>query len=151
MDDFAAVFGQGAFTLELKASTKDEIIEEMVDMLVDDGHLTQENRAPVLAAVLERESKLSTGIQDGVAIPHGKTDRLDKMVTAFGMKHDGVDFDSLDGVPSKIFIMTVSEINRTGPHIQYMAAISRLLSREAIRETLLQAETREEVLEVFSD
>ena len=124
--------------VDLKADTKQGIIEEMIDRLVAAGKI--KDRAAALQAVLEREEKMSTGMQNGVAIPHGKTDAVKSLITAVGLNKEGVDFDSMDGTPSTIFIMTVSPLKRTGPHIQFLAEVSRLLSQSAEREKLLQAE-----------
>ena len=134
--------------IELKATTKDGIIEELVDMLVAAGKI--KDRLAALHAILDREKKMSTGMQSGIAIPHGKTDTVDGLIAAFGMKHVGVDFESLDGQPASIFIMTLSPVNRTGPHIQFLAEVSRQLNDPAIRERLLQATTTDEVLNIIA-
>jgi len=133
---------------ELKATTKDGIIENLVDLLVSAGKI--KDRIEALRAVLEREKKMSTGMQSGIAIPHGKTDSVDELVAAFGLKHAGVEFDSLDGLPAHIFVMTLSPTNRTGPHIQFLAEISRQLNDPAVRERLLQATTSEEILNILA-
>jgi PTS system nitrogen regulatory IIA component len=133
---------------ELKATTKDGIIENLVDLLVSSGKI--KDRIEALRAVLEREKKMSTGMQCGIAIPHGKTDSVEELVAAFGIKHAGVEFDSLDGLPARIFVMTLSPTNRTGPHIQFLAEISRQLNDPAIRERLLQAATADEILTILA-
>ena len=109
----------------MKGDSKQEIIENLLDILVNTGKV--KNRAPALEALLEREAKMSTGIQQGVAIPHGKTDAVDGLLACVGIKKDGVDFEALDEIPSKIFIMTLSPLTRTGPHVQFLAEISRVL------------------------
>ncbi len=133
---------------ELTATTKDGVIENLVDLLVAAGKI--KDRLEALRAVLEREKKMSTGMQSGIAIPHGKTDSVDELVAAFGIKHAGVEFDSLDGLPARIFVMTLSPTNRTGPHIQFLAEISRQLNDPAVRERLLQAATAEEILTILA-
>ena len=90
-------------------------------------------------AELERESKMSTGIQQGIAIPHGKTDAVDELLACVGIVKDGVDFEALDGISSKIFIMTLSPLTRTGPHVQFLAEISRVLTNEEMRIKLINA------------
>ncbi len=131
-------------SLSLKGATKEEIIAEMVDLLVASGHVL--DRDAVLKAVLERERRMSTGMQNGIAIPHGKTDAVDCLVAAMGVKREGVDFGALDGEPSTIFVMTVSPDSRTGPHIQFLAEISRPLNDPAVREKILAATSPEEIL-----
>jgi len=133
--------------IDLKADTKQGIIEEMINRLVAAGKI--KDRAAVLQAVLEREEKMSTGMQNGVAIPHGKTDAVKSLITAVGLNKKGVDFDSMDGIPSTIFIMTVSPLKRTGPHIQFLAEVSRLLSQPAEREKLLACRTHNEIHELL--
>ena len=134
--------------LDLQGTTKDEIIAEMIDFLVAKGRI--KDRDAALKAVLEREQKMSTGMQHGIAIPHGKTDSVDKLVTALAIKKDGVDFGSMDGKPSRIFVMTVSPASRTGPHIQFLSEISQILNDVEKRDSLLAAETPAQVVEILS-
>jgi PTS system nitrogen regulatory IIA component len=134
--------------IDLKAETKQGIIEEMVDRLVAAGKI--KNRDAVLASVLEREAKMSTGMQNGVAIPHGKTDAVKELVAAVGLQKQGIDFDSMDGVPSRIFIMTVSPAKRSGPHMQFLAEVSRLISQPSEREKLLACNTHAQIYELLT-
>lgn len=134
-------------SLNLKGATKEAILSEMVDLLMASGHIR--DRDAVLKAVTDREKRMSTGMQNGIAIPHGKTDSVDCLVAALGIKRDGVDFGALDGQPSNIFVMTVSPDSRTGPHIQFLAEISRPLNDASVRAKLLAAATREDVLRLL--
>ncbi len=134
--------------VDLKADTKQGIIEEMIDRLVAAGKI--KDRDAALQAVLEREAKMSTGMQNGVAIPHGKTDSVKSLVAAVGLNKAGVDFDSMDDVPSTIFIMTVSPAKRSGPHMQFLAEVSRLLGSSSERETLLACRTHHEIHALFT-
>ena len=134
--------------VDLKAESKQGIIEEMIDRLVAAGKL--KDREAALKAVVEREAKMSTGMQNGVAIPHGKTAAVKSLVAAIGLQKGGVDFDSMDGMPSTIFIMTVSPTNRTGPHMQFLAEVSRLISRSDEREKLLACKTHMDVYELIT-
>ena len=137
-----------AVWVDLKADTKNGIIEEMVDRLVSAGKVA--DREAVLAAIFEREEKMSTGMQNGVAIPHGKTDAVQDLVAAVGLNKAGVEFDSMDGEPSKIFIMTLSPVNRRGPHMQFLAEVSRLIGQETEREKLLTCTTHNEIHELLT-
>jgi len=134
-------------TVALKGNSKPEIIAELVDALVKGGCLAA--REPALQSVLDREAKMSTGMQYGVAVPHGKIAEMTGLVSAIGLKPEGVDFHSLDGSPSRIFVLVVSSITETAPHMQYLGQIGRALSCPAVRDKLLQARTREEVIEVL--
>lgn len=136
------------FWVNLKSNTKTGIIEEMVDLLVAAGRL--KDRQAALNCVLEREHKMSTGMQCGVAIPHGKTGTIDGLVTAFALKKEGVDFDSQDGQPSTIFVMTISSTNRTGPHMEYLAEISKILSNPITRQRVLDAKCAEDIINLFT-
>lgn len=135
-------------TLSLKGSTKETILEELVDLLVSAGRI--KDRKAALKAVLEREKKMSTGLQNGIAIPHGKTDTVDSLVAALGIRKEGVDFDSLDGQPAQIFLMTLSPASRTGPHIQFLADISRTLHDAAVRQQVMDAASEEQLLDILS-
>jgi mannitol/fructose-specific phosphotransferase system IIA component (Ntr-type) len=133
---------------ELKADTKQGVIEEVIAFMAASGKLT--NRETAVQAVLAREAKMSTGMQNGVAIPHGKTDAANQLVAAIAIHRAGVDFAAMDGKPSHIFIMTLSPENRAGPHIQFLAEISKLLSRPELRVKLLTAATADEILSLVT-
>lgn len=140
------VLAKETIALRLRGTTKDAIIEELVDLLVTAGRI--HDRKAALKAIVERERKMSTGLQNGIAIPHGKTDSVDSLVAALGLKPEGVDFESLDGQPAQIVLMTLSPASRTGPHIQFLADISRTLHDPAIRQRVLEAATEDAVLDL---
>ncbi len=142
-----SVLSSDVIRLELPGSTKREVIESLLDILMETGKVN--NRDAALRAVLEREDKMSTGIENSIAIPHGKTDAVDELVACVAVKKEGIDFDSLDGEPSRIFIMTLSPRNRSGPHIQFLAEVSRLLQDRKARGEILEAASEDEVLEVL--
>jgi len=142
------LLSEDSIIINLKGTTKEAIISEMVDLLVVRGKI--KDRDAALRAVLEREQKMSTGMQHGIAIPHGKTDSVEKLVTAMAIKKEGVDFGSMDGKPSTIFIMTISSVSRTGPHIQFLSEISQVLNDPDKRERILQCNSPAEVLEILT-
>lgn len=133
--------------LPLQSTTKDEVIEELLDVLMKSGKVKDRDEA--LRALTEREQKMSTGMEKGVAIPHGKCGCVEELVAAVGISPEGVDFDALDKKPSYIFIMTLSPKDRSGPHIQFLAEISQLLKHQETRDTLMQAKTAREVVDIF--
>jgi PTS system nitrogen regulatory IIA component len=138
-------------SLSLKGETKEAIIEELVDLLMASGKIKNlKDRKEALRAIMDRERKMSTGMQNGIAIPHGKTDRVDTLIAAIGVKREGVDFGALDNKPSSIFIATLSPDTRTGPHIQFLAEISRHLSDPTVRDRILNSTRPEEVLDILS-
>ena len=142
------LLSEDTIILDLRSNTKQQIIEEMIDLLVATGHL--KDRDVALKSVLERERKMSTGMQHGIAIPHGKTDSVDKLVTALAFKKAGADFDAMDHKPSTIFVMTLSSMSRTGPHIQFLSEISQVLNNPGKREALLKAQTAAEVIDILT-
>lgn len=147
--DFRDVLKRGCFCVALQSTTKEGVIAEMVDMLVAAGHV--KDREAALQAIWDRENKMSTGIHDGVALPHGKTTVVEELATVFALKKEGVEFGSMDGKPATIFVMTLSNILRTGPHLQYLSGICRLLNTPPVRQRLLQAQTVEEVITILCE
>jgi PTS system nitrogen regulatory IIA component len=133
---------------ELKADTKPGVIEEMVAFMAAAGKLTDCKTAA--QAVLAREARMPTGLQNGVAIPHGKTNAVNQLVAAVAGHRAGVNFAATDGGLSHIFIMTLYPENRAGPHIQFLAEISRLLSRPELRANLLKAGAAAEILNLLT-
>lgn len=136
-------------SLHLTSTSKEDVLVELVDLLISGGRV--QNRDDVLKAIKDRESKMSTGMQSGIAIPHAKSDKLNQLVAAIGLKPEGLDFNSLDGKPSTIFVMTLSPSKRAGPHIQFLAEVSRILTDEGRRERLLKAGSADEVIEILTE
>ncbi len=143
----ASVLTTNVVKCELESSTKEDIIRELLTLLVNDGKLS--DLEGTLHDVMDRERQMSTGIQEGVAIPHAKTKSVKELVVAIGLKKEGVDFQSLDGKPSNIFILTLSPIDRIGPHVQFLAEISKIIQHKEAREELLKASEPAEILRVF--
>jgi fructose-specific phosphotransferase system IIA component len=133
----------------LKGETKFQVIEELLDLLHENNQLL--DRDVALQDVLAREGYLSTGLENGLAIPHAKTDGVGKLVIAFGIKRDGVDFESLDGKPAYLIFLVLSPRDTSGPHIQTLAVISRNLKNKELRDALLQAQTREEIYDIIKN
>jgi mannitol/fructose-specific phosphotransferase system IIA component (Ntr-type) len=132
----------------LRASSKSEAIEELVGLLpLPDAAA----RAEVVRAVLERESSLSTGIGRGVAIPHGKTAAVPRLMAAFGTAPAGLPFDAVDGRPCDLFLLLVSDPEGPGTHVRALAQVARVLNREAARNALAGARTPDEVIAVFRE
>ncbi len=132
----------------LESKDKDSAITELVDLLAENGSLL--DRDNVLEAVLLREQTRSTGIGSGIAIPHGKCSGVKELVMAIGIAADPIDFESIDKRPVKIVVLLASPIDRTGPHIQALARISRLMLDEVFKTRLENAASPEEVYELIS-
>jgi len=134
---------------DLQSETKFKIIEELIELLNQNEALLDPDIAR--QDVVAREGYLSTGLENGLAIPHAKTDAVDGLKIALGIKKDGVDFESLDGKPAKIIFLVVSPRNTSGPHIQTLAVISRNLKKEESRKALLEAESAEAIAKIIKE
>jgi PTS system nitrogen regulatory IIA component len=135
-------------SLHLKGTTKEEIIGEMLDILVAAGKVT--NKKVALECVLDREQKMSTGMKHGIAIPHGKTDTVSDLVACIGVSDKPVDFDSLDKEPCRIFVMTLSPINKTGPHLQFLAEVSLLFKSAEKRQEILETTDKAKIIDILT-
>ncbi len=131
----------------LEGKDKKSVIAELVDLLDANGLLLDKDAA--LEAVLVREQTRSTGIGSGIAIPHGKCKAVRELVISVGIVPGGIDFESVDGKPVSIIILLVSPVDQTGPHIQALAQISRLMLDESFRQMLEKAASAEEVYELL--
>ncbi len=123
-----------AVTANLKATTKDAALKELVDLLAKAEGIKQ--KEDLYRALLSRESLGSTGIGQGVGIPHAKTNSVKKLVAALGISQQGVNFDALDGEMVHIFFLLVAPEDSAGPHLKGLARISRLLKDKFFRESL---------------
>ena len=133
---------KSAISLEIGSTGKDQVLEELVGLLCDAYRL--KDRDEILKAIINRESKQSTGIGMGVAVPHAKTPAVDKLHVAFGLSREGVDFDSIDGEKAHIFFILVSPRDVSGPHITALAGISRLIKHEEFRTALIHCSSEKE-------
>jgi PTS system nitrogen regulatory IIA component len=134
--------------LHLKGTTKDEIINELLDVLYA-AHKIPDRQA-AYNAVMEREQKMSTGMKHGIAIPHGKSPTIADLVACIGISDQPVDFEALDHEPCRIFIMTLSPVEKTGPHLQFLAEISLLFKSAEKRQEILATQTVEDLLKILS-
>jgi fructose-specific phosphotransferase system IIA component len=135
--------------LELQSKTKNDVIQECIDLISKAGEIT--NKEEFKKTILEREQLETTGIGDGIAIPHGRTDAVKQLVIAFGKSKDGIDFQSLDGNPAYLYFMIASPQNASGVYLRVLAKISRLLKSYDFRTALRNAETPAQVIEIFQE
>jgi len=133
----------------LDGKDKDSAITELVELLAENDQVIDKN--VVLEAVMVREQTRSTGIGSGIAIPHGKCSGVKELVMSIGITKDPIDFDSIDNKPVSIIILLASPIDRTGPHIQALARISRLMLDGDFKSKLENASSPEEVYELISN
>lgn len=142
------VLSSELIALHLAGTTKDEIIDELIDIAMKSGKVKDREQAK--ASVLERETRMSTGMKHGIAIPHGKTSAVSELVACVGISDNEVDLDALDRKGCKIFIMTLSPPEKTGPHLQFLAEVSMLFRSEEKRQAILKASTAQEVLRILT-
>ena len=136
---------------EMKASERWTAIVELVDLLVGLKQVKADDRDVVLAALRQREETMSTGIGFGIAIPHASSDRVEKVVAAFGRSHSGIEFDSLDNAPVNFIVLFVVPKDQFQTHLRTLAAIAKFLNDRSVRERLGTAKTSQELLEIFKN
>ncbi|MSS61607.1 fructose-specific PTS transporter subunit EIIC [Fusobacterium sp. FSA-380-WT-2B] len=134
--------------LNLKGQTKQEIIDEMVEILYQGGKLN--DKEEYKKAILAREAQSSTGLEEGIAIPHAKTSAVKIPSIAFGLSKNGVDYKSLDGEPSKLFFMIAAPANASDTHIEILSKLTTMLLDDEIREKLLEVKTEQEVIDILT-
>jgi fructose-specific phosphotransferase system IIA component len=132
---------------QLPGKSKDEIISHMIDIVATSKKVL--NREKVQEAIFEREKIMSTGVGNGFAIPHGKTDAVSDIVAAFAVTAEPIDYQSLDEQPVRLVFLLVGKDSMVGPHIKLLSRISRLMNKEEFRKKLLTAASPKEVLEIF--
>lgn len=133
--------------LNLKSSTKAEVIDELIDLLDKAGKLN--DRALYKEKILKRESESSTGLEEGIAIPHAKTSAVKTPAIAIGISKQGLDYDSLDGEVSKLFFMIAAAEGASDSHIEMLSKLTTILLEDEVREALLEAKTEEEIIAIL--
>ena len=138
-----------AVILNLGVQTKHEVLAEMAGALAKVEPQIETDR--LLEVLLEREALQSTGIGEGVAIPHGKMGGLDRLVASFARSPDGVDFDSIDGQPTQLFFLLVVPEQSGGQHLKALARISRFFRDASFRDKLLGADDLDEIFRAIEE
>lgn len=132
---------------ELTGKNKAEVLEELIEAVKRTK--PQVNSVRLMKVLLERERLGSTGIGDGIAIPHGKLKDIDELVLSFGRSPEGIDFESMDGKPVHLFFLLVAPEACSGIHLRALAKIARLLKNGAVRKRLGQVTNKEEVFSII--
>jgi nitrogen PTS system EIIA component len=133
---------------DLKAVDKKSVLEELVAPVARIGGVNHDELVRVL---MERERLGSTGIGEGVGIPHGKVKGLESLALGFGLSRKGVDFDSMDGRPTHIFFLLITPENSTGLHLKLLAQISRILKNDIFKKKLLDATDKDEIYSIIKE
>jgi fructose-specific phosphotransferase system IIA component len=133
--------------LDVESVEKEDVLKELVEALA--GAKEIGDKKSIVKALIERESLGSTGIGQGIAIPHGKTDKIGELIAVLGISRKGVNFEALDGEPVYIFFLLVAPKDTAGPHLKALAQISRLLRDTYFCELLKRCRTADEVYELI--
>lgn len=131
----------------LSAKSKNEALAEMINTIISGGQKL--NSYSILEILKQRESLGSTGIGEGVAIPHGKIAALNDIIVAFGRSEQGIDYDSLDGKPVHLFFLLLAPENSAGQHLKILAKISKMLKEADFRKKLLKAQSRDDLYKII--
>lgn len=137
-----------AILSDLKANDKKGVLEELVTPV---ARIADINHDYLVKVLMERERLGSTGIGEGIGIPHGKVKDLESLVLGFGLSKKGVDFDSMDGQPAHIFFLLLTPENSTGLHLKLLARISRILKNDLFKQKLLGATNRDEIYSIIQE
>lgn len=135
-------------TTDLGGADKRSIIESLLELIAGSGAVA--DPAAALRDLLAHEAETSTGMENGIAIPHAKTDAVDHLVACIGVSRKPVEFECLDRKPARIFVMTLSPRNAGGPHIRFLADVARILKNDAIRKQMLEAQSDEELFRIVT-
>jgi mannitol/fructose-specific phosphotransferase system IIA component (Ntr-type) len=148
MSDFVV---RDAIIPDLKATTKEGVIREMVEGLRAAGYFKTAEPEEIVKAILKRELLGSTGIGRSVAIPHTKHSSVDRLIGTVAISRGGVPFDSLDGEPVHVFVLLTSPQDRPGDHLRALENVSRSLRDDSFVRSLRQAKTRDEIWALLTE
>jgi PTS system nitrogen regulatory IIA component len=143
------ILDKKAIKLDLESREKEEVLEELVNALADIKPLG--DKKGILKSLIDRENLGSTGIGQGIAIPHGKTDKVDRLMAFLGISKKGVNFDALDGEPVYIFFLLIAPKESAGPHLKALARISRLLRDTYLCQLICKAKDPDEIYRIISE
>lgn len=140
-----------AVKISLDSTAKKQVLEELVDQLVKARKIKKDIniRGRIVKSLIERERAGSTGIGQGIAIPHAKSDKIKNVIIAFGNSMNGVEFNSLDGEPAYVIFLMIAPRKSSGLHLKVLAKISRLLKDKFFRLELKDAKTPEDVIKII--
>lgn len=143
------ILSPNAIKVPLKATEKKAAIEELIDLLYDDGTIT--DHQTLKKVVWEREQQRSTGIGDGLAIPHGKASCAEKLVMAIGLPAEPIEYEAVDGKPVQMIVLLASPPDKTADHIQALGKISRLMGNDSFRRASYEVTSAQELFEMFRE
>lgn len=145
------ILREEAVRTALTASDKFDAIEELIDLLVSAGDLSAKDRHHALDIVSARERSMGTGMEQGIALPHGASDRITRAVCALGISRDGISFDSLDGEPAHLILLLIVPQSKFQARVRTLAGVSHLLNEPAFRDALMAARTPGDIVSLIQD
>jgi fructose-specific phosphotransferase system IIA component len=131
----------------MEGDTKVDVINSLIELLAVSPKVLDKEK--VREAIFERENIMSTGVGNGFAIPHGKTDAVSDIVAAFAVTKEPIDYEALDEQPVRLIFLLIGKGNMVGPHIKLLSRISRLMNKEEFRKKLLEAPDPKDVMHIF--
>ena len=143
----AKMISEETVNLDISGVDKWTAIEILVDLMMDSG--SAHDREAILSAMIDREKQGSTGLENGVAIPHGKMNGVRHPIISFGRSKQGLDFDSMDGQPAHLFFLLIAPEDSSGIHLQVLARIAKILKNRAFRQKLMAPGTRKELYQTI--
>ena len=144
------IIDEQSIVLELKAADKESVIRELTDFLAQTGKISPSRIPELTQAIMDREQHGSTAIGEEIAIPHTRHECVTKLVAVMGRAAEGIDFESLDGHPTRLFLLMVSPPDSGRKHVKALAHISRLLIKEDVRAKILNATSSEEIINTIN-
>ena len=147
--NFTEILKRDFILEELEARNQHDVLAELVGVFAKGG--VRFDPEAMLQVLLERERLGSTGIGDGIAIPHGKLQGLDEILLSFGRSSEGISFDAMDGKPVHLFFLLMAPENSAGLHLKILAKISRMLKDPALRDNLLRAKSKERIWRIIEE
>ena len=143
------ILKESSIVSDLQAKTKSDVLEALASAVVKSHPGI--DKEEILKVLLERETLGSTGIGDGIAIPHGKLTNLTEIISGFGLSKSGIEFDSLDGKPAHLFFLLIAPDNSVGTHLKMLVRISRMLKNSSFRTKLMNATSQKEIYQIIAE
>ncbi len=134
---------------DFKSDDKEYVINELIDLYKENDKVNDIEK--VRTAILDREKIMSTGVGNGFAIPHGKTNAVTDVIAAFGKSKNDIDYDALDGNPVHLVFLLVGRGDMVSKHIKLLTRISRLMNKDEFRERLVNSNSKEEIINIFKE
>lgn len=144
-----SILTEDLIQVNIPGNSKDEVINAIIDLSAKSQKIKDIDK--VRQAIFEREKIMSTGVGKGFAIPHGKTDAVSDIVAAFGITEHPIDYQSLDHEPVRLLFLLIGKDSLVGAHIKLLSRISRLMNKEELRNTLLEATSPAQILQILKE